>query len=48
MEVFYKVWLIIASMTFILCLGVFIVSVFDTFQKNELPNIEDVQVGINT
>ena len=40
MEVFYKVWLIIASMTFILCIGVFIAGVFDTFQKNELPDIE--------
>jgi hypothetical protein len=42
MEVLFKILLVIASIAFIFCLCVFIANVFDAFQKNELPDIEDV------
>jgi len=42
MEVFFKILFVIASVAFIFCLCVFIAGVFDAFQKNELPYMEDV------
>jgi hypothetical protein len=42
MEVLFKLLFVIASIAFIFCLCVFIAGVFDAFQKNELPDFEDV------
>jgi len=42
MEVLFKILFVIASIAFIFCLCVFIAGVFDSHQKNELPDIEDV------
>jgi len=42
MEVLFKILFVIASIGFIFCLCVFIAGVFDAFQKNELPDFEDV------
>jgi hypothetical protein len=42
MEVIFKILFVIILIAFILCLGVFMGSLFIAFQKNELPDIEDV------
>jgi hypothetical protein len=42
MEVLFKLLFVMASIAFIFCLCVFIAGVFDAFQKNELPDFEDV------
>jgi len=42
MEILFKIFFVIASIGFIFCLCVFIAGVFDAFQKNELPEMEDV------
>lgn len=42
MEVLFKILFVIASIAFILCLCIFIGGLFMAFQKNELPDIEDV------
>jgi hypothetical protein len=44
MEVLYNVWLIFALIAFIFCLCAFMIWVFIMFRKNELPDIEDVEV----
>ena len=45
MEALFNILFVIAFIAFILCLCVFIAGIFDAFQKNELPEIEDVVVG---
>ena len=42
MEVLFKILFVIAVIATILCLCVFLGSLFVLFQKNELPDIEDV------
>ena len=42
MEVLFKILFVIAVIATIVCLGVFLGSLFILFQKNELPDIEDV------
>jgi hypothetical protein len=42
MEVLFKILFVIASIAFIFCLCVFIAGFFDAFQKNKLPDIENV------
>jgi hypothetical protein len=42
MEALFKILFIVASIAFIFCLCLFIAGVIDAFQKNELPDIEDV------
>ena len=43
MEVLYKILFVIVSIAFILSLCIFIEALFIAFQKNELPDIEDVE-----
>ena len=47
MAVVFKILFVIALIAFILCLCIFIRVLFMGFQKNELPDIEDVQASIN-
>ena len=42
MEVLYKILFVIAVIATIVCLCIFIEALFIAFQKNELPDIEDV------
>jgi len=42
MEVLFKILFVIAFIAFIFCLWVFMGGLFVAFQKNELPDIEDV------
>ncbi len=42
MEVLFKILFVIALMATLFCLCVFIGGLFIAFQKNELPDIEDV------
>ena len=42
MGVLFKILFVIAFIAFILCLCVFAVGLFMAFQKNELPDLEDV------
>jgi hypothetical protein len=42
MEVLFKILFVIAVIATIVCLSVFLGSLFILFQKNELPDIEDV------
>jgi len=42
MEVLFKILFVISAIAAILCLCVFLRSLFILFQKNELPDIEDV------
>ena len=42
MEVLFNILFVIAVIATVVCLCVFIVALFDAFQKNELPDIEDV------
>jgi len=44
----FKILLVIAVIATIFCMWIFIVALFTVFQKNELPDIEDVEVGSNT
>jgi hypothetical protein len=44
MEVVSEILFVIALIAFILCLCIFIGGLFIAFQKNELPDIEDVEV----
>ena len=43
----FKILLVIAVIAAIFCMWVFIVALLTVFQKNELPEIEDVEVGSN-
>jgi len=47
MEVLFKILFVIAFIAFILCLCVFAAGLFMAFQKNELPDLEDVKTGSN-
>ncbi len=42
MEVLFKILFVIALIATIFCLCVFMCGLFISFQKNELPDIEDV------
>jgi len=42
MEVFFNILFVIAVMAAIFCLCVFMGGLFNAFQKDELPDIEDV------
>ena len=42
MEVLFNILFVVSVIVAILCLCVFLDSLFILFQKNELPNIEDV------
>jgi hypothetical protein len=44
MEVVFKILFVIALIAFILIICVFIGALFMAFQKNELPDIEDIEV----
>jgi hypothetical protein len=44
MEVLFNILFVIAVIATIFCLCVFIAGLFDAFQKNELPDFEDVEV----
>ena len=47
MEVLFKILFGFALIAAIFCMWVFIVALLTVFQKNELPEIEDVEVGSN-
>ena len=47
MELLFKILFVIAFIAFIFCLCVFAGGIFMTFQKNELPDLEDVKTGSN-
>jgi hypothetical protein len=46
MEVLFKILFVIALIAAIFCMRVFMVALFDAFQKNELPDMEDVLIGV--
>jgi hypothetical protein len=43
----FKILLVIAVIAAIFCMWVFIVALLTVFQKNELPEIEDDELGSN-
>ena len=45
MGVLFKILFVIALIATIFCLCVFIIGLFTLFQKNELPDFEDVEVS---
>ena len=47
MEVLFNILFVVSVISAILCLCMFLDSLFIAFKKNELPDIEDVQVGSN-
>ncbi|MGB2928992.1 MAG: hypothetical protein WBB70_08790 [Desulfobacterales bacterium] len=44
-EVIFKTLFVIAEIAAIFCMWVFIVALFTVFQKNELPDFEDIEVS---
>ncbi len=48
MEVLFKILFVIVLtlIAAIFCMWVFMVALFDAFQKNELPDMEDVLIGV--